>query len=425
MGHHDRLDLIHKIGHAFGLADTHKSNDITKKVGKQPRSIMARDRIFVRGNTDLVLGNDDKMGIQWLYEHHRRGKGVSNCHFQSEYAHKDYPTATGEPEEGCEPKYNLVTALKNRNPAEAISIIDTDTNLNINAKETSTGYAALHYAIIQYASPNNSQTETADYLTVIRKIIPYNGINLNIKDSLGKTPLHLAVSYNKQVVVTELLAATGIRIVESDNNSNTALHYAADLGHTHLVSSMQAHFSSYVSTKNNTGKTAIHLAAENGHTDTVRAFSTYPGGIGGLAGAQDNDGNTALHLAAENGKDNVVAVILQNDRTFLNSDNDRDETPLHLAAKLGRTTTVTRLLQQTSIEVNPQDDQGNTPLHLAAMNNRPDVVRLLLNKTVSTLPSLTATAKPHETKPSVVAIPMLSRSSMAVTHVMAQVAHKD
>ena len=178
---HDRLDLIHEIGHAFGLADTHRANGT--KVNKQPRAIMARDRIFERGDAALVLSKDDKMGIQWLYEHHRRGVGISNCHFQNEYANKDY---TGTPAKGCEPKYNLVTALKDRDPVEAISIIDTDTNLNINAKETSTGHTALHYAILQYASPNNTATETADYLTIIRKIIAYNGVNLNVKESLGK-----------------------------------------------------------------------------------------------------------------------------------------------------------------------------------------------------------------------------------------------
>ena len=374
VGHHDRLDLLHEIGHAFGLANTHREDKT--KIGKQPRAIMARDRIFVRGNTSLLLGRDDEIGVQWLYEHHRRGIGTRNCHFQDKYADKDYPDAGL----GCEPKYSLVTALKNRNPSEATSIIDTDTNLNINAIEASTGYSALHYAIIQYVSPHNSPANTADYLTIIKKIIAYNGINLNISDNLGKTPLHLAVQYDKQEVVTNLLSATGIRVQEADNNSNTPLHYAANLGHSHLVSAMRVSFSSYVAAKNKDGRTAMHLAAAAGHTDTVRAFNTYLGGIGTLAEAEDNDGNTALHLAAENGHTDVVAVILQNDKTLLNGDNNRDETPLHLAAKLGRTATVTSLLQQTDIEVNPQDDQGNTPLHLAAMNNRPEIVTLLLNK---------------------------------------------
>ena len=382
MEEHDRLDLLHEIGHAFGLADTHRSTDKTIKIGKQPRSIMARDRIFVRGAKSLVLGHDDKVGVQWLYEHHRNGVSTRNCFLEEEYVEKNYNTdeTPSQTYVGCELRYPLITALKNRNSSEAISIIDTNTDFNINAIEASTGNSALHYAIIQHVSPHNSATDTDDYLTVIRKIIAYNGLNINIKDNLGKTPMHLAVQYDKQEVVIKLLSATGMRVQEADNNNNTPLHYAADLGHSYLVSAMRASFSSYVGAKNAEGRTAIHLAAENGHTDTVRAFATYPRGIGGLSGAEDNDGNTALHLAAENGHTDVVAVILQNDKTLLNDDNNHDETPLHLAAKLGRTATVTSLLQQTSIEVNPQNDQGNTPLHLAALNDRPEIVTLLLNK---------------------------------------------
>ena len=103
VGHHDRLDLLHEIGHAFGLANTHREDKT--KIGKQPRAIMARDRIFVRGNTSIVVGiRDDEIGVQWLYEHHHRGISTRNCSFSGQNTlTEDYPDAGLR----CEPKYTI------------------------------------------------------------------------------------------------------------------------------------------------------------------------------------------------------------------------------------------------------------------------------------------------------------------------------
>ena len=381
IGRHDRLDLLYEIGRAFGLASTHKGKG-SSPIDKQPRAIMQRFRIGVRGGSDLLLGTDDKIGIQWLYEHHRNGIDTDNCHFDT-YQHEDYPTAA--PKEGCVPKHTLITALKNKRPNEALNIIGLtgyDASLKVNAQEAGTGWTALHHAIYNYAQPGLRAADKADYFTVIDRLTTYAGININIKENNGQTPLHFAARLNQQNIVIKLLAKNGIQILVQDNDNNTPLHYAALLGFQHLVATMRTDYLPYVGTKNNDGKTALHLAAAAGHIQAVREFSNYPGGLDTLAAAEDNDGNTALHLAAENGKLEVVSVILSNDTDsgMLNSDNNRDETPLHLAAKFGRTQVVTKLLQQTSIEVNPQDDQGNTPLHLAAMNNHPEIVTLLLNK---------------------------------------------
>lgn len=388
IGYHDRLDLLHEIGHALGLADTHTATDKSKRANKQPRSIMSRDRIGKRGNNSLLLGRDDIIGIQWLYEHHRNGVATTDCRFPDEYRHENYP---GTPQGGCVPLYPLISALKRERPSEAITIIGrddvrgqpvgTDPFLDINAREPSTGYSALHYAIYLYSKrTQNTPTENADYLLVIDKLIAYTGINLNIIDNERRTPLHFAAQYELQNIIIKLLAGKSIQLLVQDKNGDTPLHTAAKLGWAHIVSTMNSSYGNLAGIKNNQGRTAMHLAAHEGHTQVVRAFGNYSGGIAGLAAAEDNDGNTALHLATDAGRSDVVTVLLQNDKTLLNDQNNKDETPLHLAAKFGRATTVERLLQQTGIEVNRQDDQGNTPLHLAAKAGHASIVTLLLNK---------------------------------------------
>ncbi len=367
MGAHDRFDLLHEIGHAFGLADTNK--------GKQPRSIMHGDRVFVRGNNSLLLGYDDRVGVQWLYHHHRQGQGRLNCHTRDsrdEYYHKDYG--------GCEQRYPLITALKRGQPQLALEVLDKDKtpHLEIDSQDSDLN-SALHVAIIRRSEPGISPANRASYDNVIRKIIEY-GIDPNIQNKLGKTSLYLAVQFNLQDVVILLLAQERIRVLAKDNEGNNPLHIAASLGFSHLISAMRYKFRGDIDETNGEGQNAMHLAAARGHIDAVRALIAYPDGID-LTGLKDHYGNTPLHLAARNGRQRVVEFILQGAAALLNVLNLQDQTPLHLAANLGRHEIVAHLLRQAGIKINLQDDGGNTPLHLAAHGGHTEVVRLLLNKT--------------------------------------------
>ena len=335
-GNHDRLDLLHELGHAFGLADTHESGS-TKKIGKQPTSLMLRDRYFRRGNTDLqlngltllkptdiILSPDDETGIQWLYEHHRRGYPTDNCRFPDEYIHKT-DRVSGKSIDTCEPLHALITLLRDGLAEKALETLIGDRSIEINVRERSTGNTALHYTILNLSARNTrvaqapSNAEKDTYLDIIRRIIRYPGVNLNIGDNDEKTPLYLAVQYNQRAVVNLLLGAPGIRVQEADNAGQTPLHIAASSATlTHFVTSMEHVFSSYVGLLNNAGMTAFHLAAKTGR-DAVWAFRNYPGGIAGLASVKTDDeyGETALHLAAKTpGKLEVVKLILRGDSTI-------------------------------------------------------------------------------------------------------------
>ena len=398
-GNHDRLDLLHELGHAFGLADTHESGG-TDKIGKQPTSLMQRNRYFRRGNTelsldgrpllkstDIILSPDDEAGVQWLYEHHRRGYPTDNCRFPDEYTHKEVGG-----DDTCEPLHALITLLRDGLAEKALETLIGDRSIEINVRERSTGNTALHYAILNLSgrntraggqAPSNAEKDT--YLDIIRRIIRYNGVNLNIGDDDENTGLHLAVRYNQSKAVTLLLGATGIRVQEANEDGDTPLHIAA--GSTSLagyITAMQHEFSPYVGLTNDAGMTAFHLAAKAGR-DAVWAFRNYPGGIAGLASVKTDDefGETALHIAAKTpGQLEVVKLILRGDSTaLLNVKNDRDQTALHLAATLsGGSAVVQHLLTQSGIEVNAQDEDGNTALHIAAAKGHAAIVRDLLNK---------------------------------------------
>ena len=363
---HDRFDILHEIGHAFGLADTQGKS-------KQRHSIMRGDRIFKRNETRLSLGNDDEVGVQWLYEHHHRNQAYTECGVrgnQDDYEKKDYGSGVG-----CVEKYPLITALKRELPQLALELLDKMKNpgLNINSKDNRDHNSALHLAI---EKRSKSSSDSA-YDEIIVKIIDYP-ISDNLQNDLKETPLHLAVRHDLQPVVTKLLTRPNIDVALQDNNLDNPLHIAARLGYDHLIYAMRVQFSDHVEKPAKNGLTAMHIAAAEGHLDAVKALNKLSTRLTGL---KDTKGNTPLHLAAENGRQSVVEFILQGDAALLNVLNLLDQTPLHLAANLGRHEIVSHLLRQAGIKINLQDDGGNTPLHLGAHGGHTEVVRLLLNKT--------------------------------------------
>ena len=377
-GQHDLLDLLHELGHAFGLADTHDANKFGKPISKQPTSIMSGNR--PPDSSDLELSSDDKKGIQWLYEHHHRGIDETNCFFD-DYTHQ----GSGD-EQSCIPASSLLQALIDKKPSQALRLlIDSRSTIKINAKTPVDGNSALHLAINEMGAPGITPTDANDYLDVIRAILRHPSADSNIQDSAGSTPLHKAVQWEKPLIVTLLLATANIRVQTKDDNGNTPLHLAASMGFTNLVAALEHAFTSYVGVTNNNGKTAFHLAAENGHLATVRAFNDYPDGIAALAGAKDKAGNNALHLAAISGQTEVIRTIIsEGGRGLVNETNKRGETPLHLAATLSNgLETVTVLLTVSSIDITAEtlDIAGkNTALHLAAINGNAATVALLLDQ---------------------------------------------
>jgi ankyrin repeat protein len=117
----------------------------------------------------------------------------------------------------------------------------------------------------------------------------------------------------------------------------------------------------------------LRLAAHNGHEDVVRLL---------LAdervnvNAKDGHGRTTLSLAASDGHEAVVRLRLESDRVDVNE--VCYGTPLSAAASNGHEAVVRLLLANDRVDVNEGYWRGGTPLCLAASNGHEAVVRLLL-----------------------------------------------
>jgi len=84
------------------------------------------------------------------------------------------------------------------------------------------------------------------------------GKDVNMKDDVGRTPLHFAVAYDHNDITTELLANKA-DVNPVDSKDNTPLHYAAGYGREAAVA-LLLDAGADVSVQNSTGKTAADLA---------------------------------------------------------------------------------------------------------------------------------------------------------------------
>ncbi|KAL6831272.1 putative kinesin [Trichoderma sp. SZMC 28015] len=128
-----------------------------------------------------------------------------------------------------------------------------------------------------------------------------------------------------------------------------------------------------VDSQGRSGRTVLSWAAGNGHESVVKLLLERDVAVN----SQDSTGRTVLSWAAENGNESTVRMLIERDAT-VNSQDHFGRTPLSWAAENGNESTIRPLLEQDPKTVELRDQFGRTPLSWAAANGRTDTIRLLL-----------------------------------------------
>lgn len=195
------IDLVHEIGHIFGLADSYLGEgdpaldtggfDWTK--GAQPVSIMA---VMPRWSRDRgLLSKDDKNGIVWLYKVTYEGLGLRDCFFPDYELEADLVRELLVDQFGCRPKYPLIFALKHDIEHSAASILSEDENLDVKVQDAD-GMTALHYAVLN------------GYTRVVKALLARDDIDItdvNNRNRAGRTVLQEAIERGHNDIVKLLL----------------------------------------------------------------------------------------------------------------------------------------------------------------------------------------------------------------------------
>ena len=201
-------ELVHEMGHVFGLADTYllerdkgkglDTGGIDRTRGSQPTSVMSVNiplwGLEVHRDAELhglfPLGVDDINGTIWLYKHIYEGQPLKDCFFP-DYEFEEFPV-------GCRPKFPLIFELKygstinNAKEWYALRIIGEDQNLDVNAQDTD-GMTALHYAVM------------LELDKVVKELLAQKNIKPFLHNQHGHSALQIARENKLDRIITLLL----------------------------------------------------------------------------------------------------------------------------------------------------------------------------------------------------------------------------
>ncbi|XP_048250880.1 serine/threonine-protein phosphatase 6 regulatory ankyrin repeat subunit C-like [Haliotis rufescens] len=221
------------------------------------------------------------------------------------------------------------------------------------------------------------------------------GANVNSKNRLGETALHLVGDEHKgdwygyalikaRQSNTEQLIAAGADVNVQDEEGNTPLMMAAMAGRN--ISPLLTARAD-VTSKNGLGKTALHLVCEHryplfGDSVTHKRVTEQLIAAGADVNVQDKDGNTPLMMAVKTER-NISPLLTAG--ANVNSKNGLGKTALHLVsdhmyehALINERQSNTEQLIAAGADVSAQDEDGNTPLHICVKNNDYRSVKALL-----------------------------------------------
>ena len=300
--------LWHELGHVFDLADTYTGNrgfsppstgSTPDTIGSQPRSVMSTGGCWGAKKSGLCL--DDERAIQWLYRYHWEGLDPTECPPEFVYEELTWGRKVG----GCVYKHPLLIELRQRHLDNIKKLLAHDTNLKINAQDKY-GYSALHYL-----APITRELSDGDFNHLTRSVLQYPGIDVNITDNHGNTPLHWAAWFGVEECywvwpLIFLEKKDGVypvrketKINAQNNYGETALHYAAKLGRDKCTDYMFRRTDIKPNIKEHrAGNTPLHEAAKNGHTEIVKALLAHEDINPNL---RNDAGFTPLQLAMQGG----------------------------------------------------------------------------------------------------------------------------
>ena len=269
------------------------------------------------------------------------------------------------------------------------------------------------------------------YGEIVNLLLEHKGIQINVANKDGNTPLSYAVFANKGSIVGTLIEH-GADVNYQDRLGNAPIMNALVYGHIDILNEL-IKAGADLNLKNNYGRTPLmFLVAKTSTVDTGSKIISNGCILKMLeillrqsnidVNAQDNDGYTALIIAAGEGEIKVVKELIkckeikldiinnkgnnaimeadQNDRKDvvqellkqeyfrknINYKNKEGRSLLSIAAIEGYTGLANLLLKQTDdkgnliIDINTRNMYGNAPLMAALYNNHLEIVNKLLNQ---------------------------------------------
>ncbi|RYN93327.1 hypothetical protein AA0119_g9600 [Alternaria tenuissima] len=192
------------------------------------------------------------------------------------------------------------------------------------------------------------------------------GLDVNVQNDRGQTPLHVAVQQGKDFNCAHLLLEHGADAFQQDNEGRSALHYF----YNEVVRQHLLYYADDIDPwmQDRSGMTVLHWASWS-RSSSHQAFVCIPDKAKGSScyGLKDVYGKSMLHYAVQRGNADLIAFFLASpDAAAMSMPDFSGKSLLHYATESGRPEMIDMMLER-GIDLDTIDDQGRTVLHHAAM----------------------------------------------------------
>ena len=241
-------------------------------------------------------------------------------------------------------------------------ILEKKCDLNVTNKQDE---LPLHVYLKSKDEYFYEEYETNEWEELITMVSNIDSSAVNIQDSDGNTPLHLACMMNDTIVVTYLSSKFECDLNLINSEECLPLHNALEshmpLEMIHIVG--RGCTSKHV--QNKSKQTPLHIACERYHLSSKEQNQLLDiVSDDKIVDHKDRHGNTPLHYACKRGSQDTVLYLINQMRCDVNLSNNEQCLPLHYALESCMSIEAIKAISSRCTKKYKKNLAGKTPLHI-------------------------------------------------------------
>lgn len=217
----------------------------------------------------------------------------------------------------------LHRAIMQQNPSALHDLLQAGADANMTDAD---GRTALHFAL-DFVNGSNQDCRQ-NYIRCVTILLSAPGVDVNRKNGMGDTALHLAVEAKSAECVQAVLSVPDVNLNDKNSDGDTALHIAAEQADGQCLQLLLPLSWLKVNERDSLGETPLLRAARKGNAACVQLLLSAPGIDINLP---DENGRTPLTAAAAPGHHECVRLLAQDARADILARNAQGMTALHYA----------------------------------------------------------------------------------------------